>query len=71
MSGGEDYELLFTVPREKAGRLRSLRLPVTEIGRIVKDKRIRLFGKDGTKIQLPATGYDHFQPGGTVPGAPR
>jgi len=71
LSGGEDYELLFTAPREKAGRLRSLRLSVTEIGRIVKGSGMRLLDKDGRRMPLTATGYDHFRPAATRRGVPR
>jgi thiamine-monophosphate kinase len=66
LSGGEDYELLFTVPREKAGRLRSIRLKVTEIGRVVKGTGMRLFGDDGRRTPLRASGYDHFRAGRNV-----
>ena len=66
LSGGEDYELLFTVPREKAGRLRSIRFEVTEIGRVVQGTGMRLVGDDGRRTPFRASGYDHFRAGRNV-----
>jgi thiamine-monophosphate kinase len=61
LSGGEDYELLFTVPRAKLGRLRTLRTGATEIGRITSGRGIVLVGENGRKAPLPPSGYDHFR----------
>jgi thiamine-monophosphate kinase len=61
LSGGEDYELLFTVRPEKVKKLLSLRIPVTEIGRITQAKKRSLILPEGTKVQLVPSGYDHFQ----------
>ena len=60
LSGGEDYELLFTVPRSKVKRLKGLSLPVTEIGEVVKGKNIVIQDADGRKRQLASGGFDHF-----------
>jgi thiamine-monophosphate kinase len=58
LDGGEDYELLFTVPRRV--RIPDLfdGVPLTRIGRIVADPagQVRLDGEI-----LPARGYDHFR----------
>jgi len=67
LSGGEDYELLFTV-RDKAvleeWRKRS-DLLVTRIGRVTEVKEgISLTLKDGTERRLTASGWDHFKPSG-------
>ncbi len=61
LSGGEDYELLFTVPESRVRRLRGLRLPVTEIGRITAGRRLRLIMPDGTAGPLLPSGFDHFR----------
>jgi len=61
MSGGEDYELLFTVPPGKMNKLRSLHLPVTEIGEIKRRKALMLVDDAGRKNTLQATGYEHFR----------
>jgi thiamine-monophosphate kinase len=60
LSGGEDYELLFTVSPVKVRKLCSLRLPVTEIGSITSGKTLSLVDPRGRKKPLPPSGYDHF-----------
>lgn len=65
LSGGEDYELLFTSAPESATRIqnlaRRLRLPMTRIGEIVTRRQgIRVLGRDGRYRPLPAAGYEHF-----------
>ena len=47
LSGGEDYELLFTVPPGKLNKLQSLRLPVTEIGEVTRSKALMIMDKTG------------------------
>lgn len=61
LSGGEDYELLFTVPRERLAKFRSLRLPATAIGTIIEQTTISLLGNDGKKKRLERKGYEHFR----------
>jgi thiamine-monophosphate kinase len=57
LHGGEDYELLFTVPGGFQVPDRFEGLPLTRIGSIVRGEGcvVRLDGK-----QLPALAYDHF-----------
>lgn len=63
LSGGEDYELLFTARPEviEAGRS-AISCPVTVIGEIVADKasKIALVDKRGNPVSLPRGGWDHF-----------
>ncbi len=59
LSGGEDYELLFTVPPAKSKKIKFMGLNATEIGVITTGKTIFLIGSDGKKL-FPASGYDHF-----------
>ena len=66
LSGGEDYELLFTVPPGKVKKLRSLKLPLTEIGLITSGKTLSLVDNRGRKKPLLPTGYDHFSRRRTV-----
>lgn len=58
LHGGEDYELLFTVPAERKVPRRHGGLPLTRIGRIVK-------GRPGTIIVagqlVQPQGWDHFR----------
>jgi len=64
LSGGEDYELLFTVPPAKIKKLLSLGLPVTEIGEITGTRKMLLVDGLGKKTLLRPTGYNHFAPSG-------
>jgi thiamine-monophosphate kinase len=62
-AGGDDYELLFTVPRRRLGRLRHVirearGVAVTRIGEITADRDIVLV-RDGRPEPLPA-GFVHF-----------
>jgi thiamine-monophosphate kinase len=61
LSGGEDYELLFTVPPRKLGTLRRLGIPAIEIGRIRKGRTLSLLSSFGESGRLVPTGYDHFR----------
>jgi thiamine-monophosphate kinase len=65
--GGEEYELVLTVPRSKAARLKALiqkktKARVTIVGEMVAGKRgIKLVDIHG-RITLPASGgYEHFK----------
>lgn len=63
LHGGEDYELLFTVPPRKAARIpASFRgVPIHQIGEIRRAPHMVLIRSDGTKQRLRAEGYDHFR----------
>ena len=62
LNGGEDYELLFTVPRRRVAKVpRSHRgIPLRCIGQISRPKEVLLIGKDGSQSPLAPAGYDHF-----------
>jgi thiamine-monophosphate kinase len=62
LHGGEDYELLFTVPKKVAGRLpRDIGgVPITVIGEITKAKSILVADKGGRTKPLRAGGWDPF-----------
>lgn len=60
--GGEDYELLFTVPPDKKKTVENLHLPVSLIGRTVdRGRGINLIKSCGKQIKLRDKGYDHFK----------
>jgi thiamine-monophosphate kinase len=61
LSGGEDYELLFTVPSSRMKRLEALSIPVTEIGMITTGNEMFLINAVGRKTALLPTGYNHFK----------
>lgn len=63
LAGGDDYELLFTAPRRRRGRLRhvmreSQGVPLTRIGELTTDPAIVL-ARDGRTAPLPS-GFVHF-----------
>ncbi len=64
LSGGDDYELIFTAPaasRKKIASIaRMLGLPMTRVGRIVEGRGLRFQSADGAPIVLERPGYDHF-----------
>ena len=63
LSGGEDYQLLFTFPEKKMpaiSRLSEKKAGITVIGRVFNGKGVRLFS-NGKEVELPdTTGFDHF-----------
>lgn len=66
LSGGEDYELLFTAsPKRKPVILslaRSLNVPITHVGEILPGKEgFHLIRKKGEKTPLHRLGFDHFK----------
>ncbi len=65
LSGGEDYELLFTGSTEVIDKVKkAASCPVTIIGEIVADKtgEITLVDKRGKPFNLDKTGWEHFAP---------
>jgi len=65
LGGGEDYELLFTLPEARLEQARALGstadVPVTVIGEIVAETGVCLVAPDGSRHEAPASGYDHFR----------
>jgi thiamine-monophosphate kinase len=64
VSGGDDYELLFTVRPSQRGRLRGVRkdvgdLPISRIGVVTGNRELVLKGEHGSR-ELPR-GYEHFR----------
>jgi len=65
ITGGEDYELLFTSNKKYRNRImhlsQKLKIKLTPIGEVKKHKSLRIFDKDLKKLNLPnKLGYDHF-----------
>lgn len=64
LSGGEDYELLFTVSPENMPALVSLaaqeQVPVTTIGTITADRKLAVFAEGGEELTVHHKGFDHF-----------
>jgi thiamine-monophosphate kinase len=57
--GGEDYELVFTVPKSKAKIVQKLVPQVTYIGKINSSKKIKYFRNDKEK-KIKYLGFKHF-----------
>jgi thiamine-monophosphate kinase len=55
LTGGEDYELLFTVPPSAKAAIAA-----TRIGEITEDAGVRVVGEHGQPISLSRTGFRHF-----------
>jgi thiamine-monophosphate kinase len=65
LHGGEDYELLATLPKEAVEPTREalrerFRTPLTEIGEITVERDVTAVGDDGSEDELEAKGWDHF-----------
>ena len=62
LHGGEDYELLFTVPPAQAKKLpaKIAGVPIACIGAITRARQIKLRASDGNLHTLPAGGWQHF-----------
>ena len=71
MHGGEDYELLFTVPRRLASRVppRFRGVSLTRIGEIIPRRGVVLLDAAGQSRPLRPLGWDHFASSST--DAPR
>ncbi len=60
LGGGDDYELLFTVPCDNIAVLMALGEAVTEIGEIAQGTGVSIVSADGKPMQLSRAGYSHF-----------
>jgi thiamine-monophosphate kinase len=64
LTGGDDYELLFTAPlRAEAGLRAAARktgVALTRIGRIVAPPGVRVIGPDGGEVRVKGGGWQHF-----------
>jgi thiamine-monophosphate kinase len=65
LTGGEDFELLLTVPDRRVAHLMKLvrqkRIKVSQIGRVFpRASGIRLKGAGGKMLPFPRRGYEHF-----------
>jgi thiamine-monophosphate kinase len=62
LHGGEDYGLLFTVPRRRISRVpRNFgRTLITSIGEVVRGSGVSIVAADGRVSSLMPSGWDHF-----------
>jgi thiamine-monophosphate kinase len=62
LSGGDDYELLFTAPRKNRSSIEALgaHVPLSCIGEIVSGRALRILNQAGTAMPHQG-GFDHFR----------
>ncbi len=64
LTGGDDYELAFTVPGDRAGKTddlaRSLGVPITRIGSVVAESGVAVLDPNGKPMVFETGGYAHF-----------
>lgn len=64
LSGGDDYELCFSVPAQRVADVQAdlsrLGCGVTKIGRIVEGAGVRVRGTDGEWLVTDRPGWEHF-----------
>jgi thiamine-monophosphate kinase len=62
LNGGDDYELLFTVPKKLAARLprKVANIPITIIGEITSRRGVTLVNSNGLAQSLQPGGWDPF-----------
>ena len=61
LHGGEDYELLFTAPPNRTIPSQIAGLPITEIGRITRTRKVVLRNRRGVAHKLHPLGWEHFR----------
>ena len=61
LHGGEDYELLFTAPRNTTVPRRIIGVPVSLIGCMRRDQNIVLTDERGAGCELRPRGWEHFR----------
>jgi thiamine-monophosphate kinase len=67
LAGGDDYELVFTAPADRAAQVdaagRSAGVAVTRIGRIVgAEASVQLLDAQGQPLENRYASFDHFKP---------
>ena len=64
LSGGDDYELCFTVPADKVAQCQHLidegGLAATPIGQIIDGQGVCCVDKQGAPFEISGSGYQHF-----------
>jgi thiamine-monophosphate kinase len=64
LSGGDDYELLFTASIDQRDRLldlaKRLETPLTRIGVIINTPGLQVLDAQGQALETPIQSYEHF-----------
>lgn len=63
LNDGEDFELLFTIPAKNFEKLKKhwpFKTKITAVGKITKEKSVKIRMPDGKIVDLKPGGYDHL-----------
>ena len=65
LTGGEDYELLFTAKKNKAQEIeelsKELGLRITHIGETTSKEEVIVLGDNGSPVEIETLGFEHFK----------
>jgi len=65
LSGGDDYELVFTAPERERADIAALSVsthtPITRIGKVNGSQQLRLLDSDGHEMRNEFESFDHFK----------
>jgi thiamine-monophosphate kinase len=61
LHGGDDYELLFTAPSSKRVPSKIAGVDITQIGHIIRGRKMILINSQGEAVKLRPQGWEHFQ----------
>jgi thiamine-monophosphate kinase len=64
LAGGDDYEIIFTIPPSERPRLASVGVRCSPIGEITSDGHVTC-RRGSTPFNVKRRGYDHFDKDGT------
>ncbi len=64
LTGGDDYELVFTAPADRGNAVREAaaraRVPVTRIGTMTEGEGVSVLDREGAPMEIGKAGYAHF-----------
>ena len=64
LSGGDDYELMFTANPDKSNKIndlsRNLNVKISKIGKLTADLEVGFIDQDGAMLTLSSNGFRHF-----------
>ena len=60
LTGGDDYQTLFTAPESARGAIAGSGLGVTRIGKAMQGRGVHLLDSAGNELVAPRGGWSHF-----------
>ena len=64
LTGGDDYELVFSAPADRANAVREAaaraRVPITRIGTMTEGEGVSVLDGEGAPLEVGSAGYRHF-----------